>query len=413
MNVLVVYTWESFWAMGEQSGVASAFNAAHAYVDHGHAVNVVLPGRPSAPALEQYHDMTLTRVPFAADPLGLGWKNVAGLVPRLWRHRRFCRKMISAAHIVLRRQRPDVVVGLGPHAAPVAHNVARAIGVPNITRLFGQSLILYMDAAGRIRDPLRFYANFPEVIAFRTPCAALIVHDDGSRGDLVAKRLGVPLVRTHFWRDGVDLPTADLRDSAGALRRRLGCGPDAVVAVSVGRLSPEKNLERVVAGFARAAAEVPALELVFVGDGPSRKDLQEQVMGAGVTDRVHFVGQVTRDALGEVFAAADFVASTSARTNMTNAVVEAMAHGVVPVALNTGSTATVVQHERTGLLVAQPSAESIAAAMCRLATDEPLRRRLGDAAQAFVRDEFERVEERLEREVELVAAIARNAEGPS
>ena len=413
MNVLVVYPWDSFWSMGEQSGAASFFNAAHAYADHGHTVDIVLPGNRSGPEHERYRDMTLTRVPVDADPLDYGRGGVTGLAQRWWRYLGFRRTMVAAASEVSQRRRPDVVVGLGPHAAQAARTVALSCGVPNITRLFGQALILHMHDDGRIRDRVRFYADFLEVMAFRTPCAALIVHDDGSRGDLVAKRLGVPPDRLHFWRDGVDIPSVDNDAAGGEFRRQLGCAPDAVVAMSIGRLSPEKNLERVVAAFASAVAQVPALHLVFVGDGPSRGEIEEQVGQAGVIDRVRFAGQVTRDELGPVFAAADFVVSASARTNMTNAVIEAMASGVPCVAVDSGSTATVVRHERTGLLVDGRSDRSIAEAISRLATDKELRKRLGGNAREFVTDEFERVEERLAREVNLVISIARGAGGRS
>jgi glycosyltransferase involved in cell wall biosynthesis len=413
MNILVIYPWEVFWAMGENSGVASFFHAAHAYVDHGHTVDVVLPGRPEAAARESYHGMTLHRVPFSRDPLDLGRGGLLGYLPRMWRYVRFLRRMTAGARAVAAGRRPGVVVGLAPHAAPVARKVAGAIGVPNVTRLFGQALILYMDGAGRILNPLRFYASVPEVRAFRTPCAALIVHDDGSRGDVVARRLGVPAERLHFWRDGVDIPDGDFRGSRDAFRQRLGCAGDAVIMMSVGRLSPEKNLERVVSGFALAAERVPALELVFVGDGPSRRELEGQVARAGLTARTHFAEPVPRGDLAGVFAAADFVVSFSDRTNMTNSTIEAMAIGVPPVVLDAGTTSAVVQHERTGLLVGDPSPESIAAALCRVATNGELRARLGAAAREFVIDEFDRVEERLAREVELVVSIARNAEAVS
>ncbi len=406
MNVLVVYAFDSFWSMGELSGVASFFHAAHAYVDHGHNVDVVMPGRDAKE--ERYHDMTLTRVPFDVDPLDVGPGGPVGLVLQLRRYASFRRKMAAAAGSVSQRRHPNVVIGLGAHATPVAHTVARSCGVPNVTRLFGQSLILHMHDDGRIRNPLRFYANFPEVLALRTPCAALIMHDDGSRGDLVARRLGVPPDRLHFWRDGFDIPAVDHGKAGWEFRRQLGFSPDAVVAMSVARLSPEKNLEQLVDAFAHAAARVPALYLVFVGDGPSRSTVEERVRLAGVPDRVRFAGHVTRDALGPVFAAADFAVSVSRRTNMTNATIEAMASGVPCVAVDSGDTVTVVQHERTGLLVGQPSADSISEAMCRLATDESLRKSLGQKARALVADKFQRVEERIAREVELVTSIARN-----
>jgi glycosyltransferase involved in cell wall biosynthesis len=405
MKILIVYPWDAFWAMGEDSGVASFFNAAHAYIDHGHTVDIVLPGCLEAPEQESYHGMTLHRVPFARDPLDLGRGGVLGYLPRMWRYLRFLRRMSARAHDVAAKLGPDVVVSLGPHAVPVARDVAGAAGLPNVTRLFGQALILHMDDAGRIRNRLRFYASVPEVRAFRTPCDAMIIHDDGSRGDIVAKRLGVPPERLHFWRDGVDLPR-DSSETGDGFRQRLKCAEGAVIMMSLGRLSPEKNLERVISGFALAASRVPELELVFVGEGPSRGELEEQAARSGVAGRVHFTGQVTRAELGEVFAAADFVVSFSDRTNMTNSIVEAMVHGVPPVVLDTGSTSTVVQNEITGLMVGDPSDESISAAICRIATDGELRIRLGEAAREFVTEEFDRVEERLAREVDLVVSIA-------
>ena len=138
MKILITYPWDAFWAMGEGSGVASFFNAAHAYIDHGHTVDIVLPGRLEGPAQESYHGMTLHRVSFSSNPLDLGRGGVFGYLPRMWRYSRFLRGMSARANDVAASLGPDVVVSLGPHAAPVARDVADAFGIPNVTRLFGQ-----------------------------------------------------------------------------------------------------------------------------------------------------------------------------------------------------------------------------------------------------------------------------------
>jgi len=410
VNVLIVHGWDGFWAMGEGSGVASFFHAAHGYVDHGHSVEVVMPCATSSPSEDRYCGMSLTRVQFERDPLDLGPPGAAGFVFRLARYARFRRRMTAAALRVARRARPDVVVALGPHSAPVARRVAGVCGVPNVTRLFGQALSLRMDERGRVRDWLRFHANFAEVIAFRTPCAGLIVHDDGSRGDMVARHFGVPAKLLHFWRDGFDIPDMGSVPPAAELKKRLGCRPDSVVALSVGRLSPEKDLHRVLAGFRLAAAAVPALELVFVGDGPQHDELQ-RAAGGESGDRIHFHGAVVRERLPEVFGGGDFVISLSGRTNMTNAVVEAMACGVPPLVLDAGTTRSVVVHDETGLVIESAGPGEVASAMGRIAVDAELRRRLGDAAREFVSSRFETVARRIQREVELVALIAAQGGG--
>lgn len=408
MNVLIVHGWDGFWAMGEGSGVASFYHAAHGYVDHGHSVEVVLPCMGPSPSEDTYRGMSLARVRFGRDPLEPGPRGPVGLACRLARYAHFQRRMTAAALRAARRARPDVVVALGPHSAPVARRVADVCGVPNVTRLFGQALSLRMDERGRVKERLRFYANFAEVIAFRTRCAGLIVHDDGSRGDMVARHFGVPAERLHFWRDGFDIPDTGSLPPAAELKGRLGCRPESVVALSVGRLSPEKDLHRVLAGFRIAAAAVPALELVFVGDGPTRDSLRRAADGE-FGERIHFHGAVVRERLPEVFGGSDFVVSLSGRTNMTNAVIEAMACGVPPLVLDAGTTRAVVAHDETGLVIELAAPGEVAAAMRRIAADAELRHRLGRAAREFVSAGFETVASRVRREVELVALIAGQA----
>ena len=54
------------------------------------------------------------------------------------------------------------------------------------------------------------------------------------------------------------------------------------------------------------------------------------------------------------------------------------------VATDVGDTRAVIEHERTGLLIPPGDTPALTAALERLLTDEPLRRRLGDAARARV-----------------------------
>jgi glycosyltransferase involved in cell wall biosynthesis len=407
IGVLIVYPWTSFWSMGEGAGASSFFETARAHVEHGNRVDVVLPQTARDPDADTYHGMHLTRVPLHSDPLAVGPRGPLGFATRVLRYAIFSRKMEAAARRVAEERQPNVVIAMGPHSALIARRIGRRLWIPNVTRLFGQALSLHMDHNGGIRNPWRFYANFPEVIAFRTPCAALIVHDDGSRGDMVARHFRVPDERVYFWRDGIDFAICRKRLDAAACKEALGCQRDSVVGVSIGRLSPEKNLDRIVTVLRTVAPDAPHLEFAFIGDGPSRSDLQAMVHSAGLGDRVHFAGIFVREDLHRVFSAADFLLSVSDRTNMTNAVLEAMAAGIPVVALDTGNTSSVVRHEGTGLLVGPHDTEGLGLGILRLVRDDSLRLQLGSRAQACVESEFESVRDRARREVELVRAIAR------
>lgn len=406
MKVLILYPWNSFWAMGEGSGASSFFRSARGYVDHGHDVHVLMTGGSSGQmGFEEYHGMRLTRLALRRDPMEIERTGWIGVIERYFRYRHYHRRLVRRAREIGRSFRPDVIVAFGPHPVPAARRVAVELGVPNVTRLFGQALILHLDDEGRVRRPLRYLANFAEILAFKTPCAALIVHDDGSRGDVVARRFGVPKEIFHFWRDGIDHSIVGDRRRSPAAKVSLGLEADRFVVTSASRLSPEKNLERLIDMLDELQGDHPELDLLFVGDGPSRKSLEARAQCSRARHRIHFLGAVPRETMPDIFAASDVFASVSDRTNMTNAVLEAMAAEIPIVAFDTGDTSKVVRHEETGLLISPDDSDGLARAVSRLAQDPRLRSKLGSAGRARVESSFETIEQRVRREVELVASL--------
>jgi glycogen(starch) synthase len=83
--------------------------------------------------------------------------------------------------------------------------------------------------------------------------------------------------------------------------------------------------------------------------------------------------------------------------SLSRVLIEASALGVPIAAMNTGGTPDIITHEVTGLLSSTP--EALAADVRRLRDDEPLRRRLGDAARRHAERGFDApaVVERVER----------------
>jgi glycosyltransferase involved in cell wall biosynthesis len=389
--------------MGDGCGAESFYRAVHAYVEHGHRVRVLMPviGPRAVPA--KTDGVSIDSVPFTFDPMRDPAAGARGFASWMIRYARFQRVMTRAGIESARAFRPDIVVGMGAYAAPVARRVATAARVPNVTRLFGQSLGRHLDANGRVLDSVRFRTNVPELRAFRTPCSALVVHDDGARGDVVARRLGVADERFYYWRDGVSVTGVSNADPN--VRRALGVPEQAVVAAYVGRLSAEKNLFAILEAFAYAAGEQADLHFVFVGDGPLRSDLEAAAARSHYPDRVHCAGAFPHELMSHMLPGIDILVSLSDRTNMTNATLEAMAAGLAVIALDAGDTATVVRDGDTGVLIARES--ELAPALLRLARARELRRELGNRARALIAGTFESVEARLAREVDLVARIAR------
>jgi glycosyltransferase involved in cell wall biosynthesis len=200
-----------------------------------------------------------------------------------------------------------------------------------------------------------------------------------------------------------------------ALRARLGLG-DALLAFSAGRLVRKKGFEHLIDAWALLRA-TPAAVLAIAGEGDLRDELRERARAGGVAERVRFLGNLSQDDVGAHLAAADVVVIPSVRDDsgnvdgLPNVVLEALAAGAAVIATAAGGIGTVVEHERTGLVVPERNAEAIAAAITRLTDDPELRTRLGGAARRMVETRFGwgRVAERFEAAYRR--ALANNSAG--
>ena len=148
------------------------------------------------------------------------------------------------------------------------------------------------------------------------------------------------------------------------------------VALYVGRLAPEKNLEVLLDAFARARESHPGARLVLVGDGPARDGLERR-SGPGVT----FAGVRGGDALATAYASADLFVFPSRTETFGNAVLEAMASGLPVVVAREGGPAEQIEDGCEGLVVDAAAAAPLAAALSRLLHDDTLRHVLGRAAR--------------------------------
>jgi lipopolysaccharide/colanic/teichoic acid biosynthesis glycosyltransferase/glycosyltransferase involved in cell wall biosynthesis len=154
----------------------------------------------------------------------------------------------------------------------------------------------------------------------------------------------------------------------------------------VGRLVDYKGVDVLL----RALPGIEA-DLMIVGEGPRRESLIRLAGELGITDRVHFLGEVSDQSLRAWYHACDVFVLPSVTRQETFGMVqlEAMLCGrpVVSTDLGTG-VAWVNQHERTGLIVPPGDPAELHRALARLVGDAALRKTLGDGARARVHDVF-------------------------
>lgn len=183
----------------------------------------------------------------------------------------------------------------------------------------------------------------------------------------------------------------------------LPTDPDRPTLLFVGRLSYYKGVQHLV----DAMGDVDA-DLLVVGDGDRREDVESRARERGVTDRIHFLGRVDDEMLDFCYREADVFVLPSVAPSEAFGIVqlEAMAVGtpVVNTDLPTG-VPWVSRDGETGLTVPPGDARALADAINRLVENPELRRRYGENAAERVHETFGR-ERMVERTRELYEELS-------
>jgi phosphatidylinositol alpha 1,6-mannosyltransferase len=285
----------------------------------GHEVLVIAPDTPrgEAPADRVYDGVRVHRVPSRMFPkvtsLPLG-------IPRP--------RMVG----VLRGFDPDVVHLASPALLGYGGlHAARRLGIPTVA-------VFQTDVAG-------FAASYGVGVMSRVAWAwTRHLHSKADRTlapstsameNLVAHRIP----RVHHWGRGVDVrgfvPSA--RDAA--LRARWSPQGKPIVGF-VGRLAPEKHVERLAGLAAR-----DDVQLVVVGDGIDRAKLETLMLSAV------FTGALYGPDLAAAYASMDVFVHPGEHETFCQAVQEAMASGVPVIAPDAGGPRDLVAPMHTGLLL--------------------------------------------------------------
>jgi len=149
---------------------------------------------------------------------------------------------------------------------------------------------------------------------------------------------------------------------------RWGLNP-SLKFLYVGRVSREKDLDRLVEAFDRLRARGHAAQLVIVGDGPYRKELQASCRGRPIT----FTGVLEGDELAAAFASADVMVFPSTTDTFGNVVLEAQASGLPVIVTDLGGPAEIVRGDDSGIVVDHHEPQALADAMERLYLSPELR----------------------------------------
>lgn len=152
--------------------------------------------------------------------------------------------------------------------------------------------------------------------------------------------------------------------------------PREPIVLYVGRLVEKKGVEYLIRAMARVQEEMPEAELVVIGDGPLRPELEETARA--LLNRYRFLGvqppQVVRDWMNRalLLGTPSVTASSGDSEGMPTVVLEAQAMGLPVVSTTHSGIPEAVAHGETGFLVAERDWEALAGCIALLLRDETL-----------------------------------------
>nr|WP_164669891.1 glycosyltransferase family 1 protein [Virgibacillus doumboii] len=182
----------------------------------------------------------------------------------------------------------------------------------------------------------------------------------------------------HVWKRGVDTELFHPDKYNKHMREKLTNGhPEKRLLLYVGRLAPEKEIEKIKSVLEASDEFV----LAIVGDGPHRHVLEKHFQGTNTV----FTGFMHGEELAAVYASSDVFVFPSTTETLGLVISEAMASGLPLVAAESGPTNEQVEDNYTGLLYDSDKPDDFKETVLRF-SDETLRKRLAKAAHKEISD---------------------------
>ena len=219
----------------------------------------------------------------------------------------------------------------------------------------------------------------------------------------LAEKDGFRRGRIHVIPNGIDAPKYGPSTDIAALRTSLGLDRSRKYVACVARFHPVKDHRTLIDAFGIVAAERHDTDLLLVGDGVLRDELERQCRELGLSSRVRFLG--VRDDVADILRAVDIFALTSVSEAASITLLEAMGSGLPVVVTAVGGNPEIVRDGVDGLLAPRGDAKAIGAALTRLLEDAAFCARLGQNAAARVHSTY-RLEQTVDKYYDLYATLA-------
>lgn len=194
--------------------------------------------------------------------------------------------------------------------------------------------------------------------------------------------LGAEAAKVQVIYNGVDVQRFALMPREVA-RQQLGIDPKRRYLLYVGRLVGVKGLDLLLNAAAMVMRQEQNLELLLVGDGPEKAQLQQKAERLGITSRTHFIGVQPHDRIPLWMNAGDAFCLPSHKEGMPTVLLEALSCGTPVVATAVGGIPEVMADGEVGYLARSRDPEELASRLLQALRRDWDREALREYAMRF------------------------------
>ena len=311
------------------------------------------------------HDVFLIYSPLRAEA---DFENALSFMPRVTKRELPMRRAVGPSDWRSSRALKRLIKELGPfdivhgHSSKAGALLRLAANRSDSPRLYTPHAPITMDPA--LSASARFVYGAAERLLGHL-CERIICVSAAERDHLAS--LGLSEDKLRVVHNGIKpLPPID-RD---AIRRQLQLDPDTICFGSVGRISHQKAVDRIISAFAMARGRMSNAHLAIVGDGPLLADMQSLARSLGISQYVTFTGQANGI---EMMAGFDVFLLPSRYEGLPYALLEAAASGLPIITTDVGGAGVVVRDGENGYVLPEQNVEQLADLLLELARREDLR----------------------------------------
>lgn len=262
----------------------------------------------------------------------------------------------------------------------IHYSFLSAITAGLVTKLFGGQ-VFYWNAGMPWQYKRPWYVDLYQKLAYRL-IDTLVTGAESLRAGYM-QTYGLKSEQIKIISNWIDLSQVIRSDEREVLRASLNLPPTAPLLLYVHKLAPRKGAQWLVP-ILKQVKNI-GCHLIIAGDGSESETIKKLAQEAGLTDRVHLLGRVSRDNVRKLYQASDIFIMPSHEEGSPHSLIEAMAYGLPSVCFAVGGVLDTLPPEAATYTYLYANVDAFATGVDTLLYDKKEYTRVQQSMEAWVK----------------------------